>query len=265
MAFIQTSFYSQEIARVTSFLAVIPNDQAPAWIENNPNYKRPMKSLYLLHGYTASQWEWLLNSKVQDLALKYNIAIIMPSGDNHFYVDGKGTGNKYGRYTGIELVNYTRKLFGLSDRKEDTFIGGLSMGGFGAIRTGIKYSNTFGKLFALSSALIVNGIMNMPEGSSNEVADYDYYSYVFGNLDKLKESENNPEYLLRLKKRNNEVIPGIYMACGTEDFLLNPNREFYEFLKSEQVEATYMESTGNHNFDFWNQYLEPAMTWLLEH
>jgi len=263
MAIIQVSFYSQEIARVTSFLTVIPNDQASAETENNPNYRRPMKSLYLLHGYTGSQWEWLVNSSVQGLASVYNLAIIMPNGDNHFYVDGKGTGNKYGRYTGLELVEYTRKLFGLSDKREDTFIGGFSMGGFGAIRTGIKYCNTFGKLFALSSALIVNGIMNMPEGSSNGVADYDYYSYVFGDLDKLKESENNPEYLIRLKKMNNEMLPGIYMACGTEDFLLNPNREFYEYLKREQVEVTYIESSGNHNFEFWNQYLEPAIKWLL--
>ncbi len=54
------------------------------------------------------------------------------------------------------------------------------------------------------------------------------------------------------------------MACGTEDFLIEENRGFYDFLKSKAVEVEYVEGPGNHNWDFWDKYLEPSIQWLLK-
>lgn len=78
--------------------------------------------------------------------------MVMPSGDNAFYVDQPKGHNNYGEYIGQELVRLTRKMFPLSRKREDTFIGGLSMGGYGALRNGLKYSDTFGAVIALSGA-----------------------------------------------------------------------------------------------------------------
>ena len=86
---------------------------------------------------------------------------------------------------------------------------------------------------------------------------------MFGDLDKLETSENNPEQLIRTLKAENKTIPAIYMACGTEDFLINENRAFHQFLKDEGVPVEYIESPGVHNWDFWNYYLEPSIQWLL--
>lgn len=263
MALYQIDFYSRELARIVHFDMILPNDLSPGMISSNENYKRESKLLILLHGYTGSSKDWLMGSAINELAGKYNLAVIMPDGDNSFYLDGKGTGKAYGRFIGQELVEYARKTFGLSDKKEDLFIGGYSMGGFGAIHTGLAYPDTFGKVVGLSSALITNKLKDMEEGVTGGIADYDYYVSVFGDLLKVEESSNSPEYLIRNRKQENRSIPRIYLACGTEDFLLEDNRAFHQFLTEQGVEVQYHESQGAHNWLFWNEYLEPSVKWLL--
>ncbi len=263
MALFQTDFHSKSLSKVTGFNIVLPNDVFPEMTANNDCYKRGIKTLYLLHGYSGSNKEWLLGSSVQDMAVKYNIAIVMPSGDNSFYLDGKGRGTAYCQYVGKELIEYTRKTFGLSSKSTDTYIGGYSMGGFGAIHTALRFPNTYGKVMALSSALIINGIKNMKEDFEDPIADYNYYTSVFGNLDNLENSINNPEFLVHELKKTGQAIPPIYMACGTEDFLLEHNRAFNKFLLDEKINVHYEESPGTHDWNFWNRYLEPAIQWLL--
>jgi len=263
MAFSQFEFFSDSLRRVVSFNILLPNDSPLEFIKDNENYKRGVKTLFLLHGYSGNNRDWILESKINEFAIKYNIAVIFPNGDNSFYLDGKGMGSKYGTYVGEELVNYTRRVFGLSNKKEDTYIGGFSMGGFGAIHTALKYNETFSKAFALSSALIINEIKNKDENFSTPIADYYYYESTFGNLNELENSENNPEELIRRLKSENKLIPSIFMACGKEDFLIEPNRAFHKFLVDNDVNVYYQEDDGNHNWEFWNKYLEPSIQWLI--
>jgi putative tributyrin esterase len=262
MALFQVDFYSKSLSKVTNFNVILPND-VPFVMESPTYYQRNMKALYLLHGYSASNKEWMLGSSVQEMAVKYNLAIIMPAGDNSFYLDSKGTGKAYCRYVGEELIEYTRKTFALLDKKEDTYIGGLSMGGFGAIHTGLAFPQTFHKIIALSSGLIIHDIEHMKEGEANTIADYDYYTSVFGDLNQLRTSVNNPEYQIIKLKESGQEIPSIFMACGTKDFLLQQNRAFYNFLNQENVNVKYMESPGTHNWKFWDSYLEPSIQWML--
>src|SRR5690554_1229486 len=152
MAVFQVDYYSKALEKSTCFHMVLPNDLPPMMVEGNENYNRPMKTLFLLHGYSGSSKDWLMGSSVNEMAGKYNMAVVMPSGDNSFYLDGKGKGRAYCKYVGEELVDYVRSTFNLATNKEDTFIGGLSMGGFGAMHTGLYYPETFGKIVALSSA-----------------------------------------------------------------------------------------------------------------
>lgn len=264
MALIQTDFYSKSLSKICNFNVILPNDTIPPMVAGNENYNRRMKTLYLLHGYSGSSKDWLMGSLIQELAIKYNLAVIMPNGDNSFYLDGKGTGKAYCQYIGDELIEYTRRTFGISDKREDTFIGGLSMGGFGAIHTGLFYPDTFHGIIALSSALIIHNIKHMKENDKDLIADYDYYTSVFGDLEHLETSVNNPEYLIRRLKEEGRAIPEIFMACGSEDFLIEPNRAFYSFLKQEGIEVQYIESKGVHDWNFWNQYLEPSIQWMLK-
>lgn len=263
MAIFQVDFNSNSLARSTCFQVLLPNDAPSYMTDGNENYNRKMKTLFLLHGYSGASKDWLYGSSVQELAGKYNMAIVMPTCENSFYLDGKGTGRAYCRFVGQELVDYVRNTFNLSSNKEDTFIGGLSMGGFGAIHTGLYYPETFGKIVALSSALIVHNIKNKSEDFKDFIADFAYYTSVFGDLDKLETSVNNPEQLVRTLKAEDKSIPAIYMACGTEDFLISENRAFHQFLMNEEVPVEYIESPGVHNWEFWSYYLEPSIQWLL--
>lgn len=266
MALANIEFYSNCLCRCVTFKAIIPTD-ANALDENGqtkPEYQRTMKTLVLLHGYSAMCSDWIWNSQVMDIANRYNLCVLLPSGENSFYLDGKETGRQYATFVGEELLAFARKTFRLSDKKEDTYIGGFSMGGFGAIHLGLQFADTFQKVFALSSALIMHEVMDMKPGSHNGVANYDYFKLMFGEPELLAQSENNPEAQIRMLQEKNHEVPPIYMACGTQDFLLKENRSFAQYLDENKVEHIYEESEGNHNYEFWNRYLEPAVKWLLE-
>lgn len=264
MSVLQINKYSIALSRLITFHVILPDDAIPMMIEGNKNYERKPKTLYLLHGFSGNTTDWLYGSRIQELAMQYNLAVVLPSGENSFYLNGKGTGRAYETFVGVELPDYCTKTFDFSDKPEDNFIGGLSMGGFGAIHTALKYPKRFGKMFGLSSAMIQYDIAGMKPGEKNEIADYDYYLQVFGNLEHLDTSENNPDYLIREKKKRGEKIQPVFMACGTEDFILKNNRVFRDFLNSQNVDLTYYESEGIHDWKFWNQYLEPAICWGLE-
>lgn len=262
MAFLQVNFFSNSLRKLTTFNALVPLDRFKMPGENE-TLNQPMKALYLLHGYSGNYMDWICNSNVQELSLKYNIAVFMPSGENFFYLDDIEMGSLYSKYIGNELVEFTRKMFPLSEKRENTFIGGLSMGGYGAIRNGLKYFNTFSRIIALSSALITYNIDGIPVDYKNDIADYNYYSRVFGDVNKIKGSDRDPEALILQLKQGKKQIPKIFMSCGTEDFLLQENRKFHKFLISEGIEHTYKESSGMHDWKFWNEYIEKGIEWAV--
>ncbi len=264
MATARMEFHSETLSRTIPFQIILPNDLPEMMRAENHHYSRPAKTLFLLHGYTGGCSDWLCGSRIQEYSAAYNLAVVCPSGENSFYLDGPETGRGYGTHVGKELVTYVRDTFGLSARREDTLIGGLSMGGFGAIHTALAYPQTFSKAFALSSALIMHEVADMKPGQGNAVANYEYYRMVFGAPEELLKNANNPEEQIRRLLKEGEAIPGLYMACGTEDFLLKENRSFHRFLEENNIKHEYTESPGEHNWTFWNEYTEPAIRWMLE-
>lgn len=252
MAYYRIEYYSQALRRTTSFEMLIPNDP------REPRQQAPMATLFLLHGYTGKAGNWV----PEYLAEKYNFAIVMPNGENGFYLDGLSTGHAFQTMVGVELVEYVRRTFNLARDPASTFIAGMSMGGFGALHTALAYPETFGKAAGLSSALIVHGIAHMQPGGGNEVANYEYYHECFGDLESVEDRDCNPEVLaLNLKKAGGE-LPGLYLCCGTEDFLLENNREFHRFLEGEGIAHEYHESKGQHDMVFWSEYIVKAVDWM---
>lgn len=243
MAQLTVKYYSQALNRNIRFEMYIPNDKP----QDEP---RKMRTLFLLHGYTGDGYNWV----PEWLAQKYNFAVVAPSAENGFWLDGLSTGRKYCTFVGEELVGYVRRTFGFAMSADDTCILGLSMGGFGALHTAFAYPGNFGKTAAMSSALIVHQIAGMKPGESTDVANYDYYHECFGDLDSVLGSDSNPEVLVKRLRDSGARIPEIYMSCGTEDFLLSENRDFHAYLDSIGVEHTYLESRGAHDMDFWNEY-----------
>ena len=259
----QITFFSNMLSRQVTVQTVIPNDLPPEWTKDNPHYRRPMKNLVLLHGFSGYSMDWLTGGLISEAAIKYNIAVFMPSGENSFYLDREASGFRYGSFVGEEIPQYFARLFALSDKKEDWIIGGYSMGGFGALHTAFQFTERYSAVFALSSALIVHKIENLEPGVQDLMANYAYYRDVFGDLKDLESSLNNPEEQVRQNKKAGKPFPKIFMACGTEDFLLNENRSFRDFLKEQEVEFKYQEGPGEHNFIFWNRYLDEALQYIL--
>ncbi len=264
MALMHVTFYSQALAGQSEFYLTLPNDAPPFLTEGNPHYRRAMKTLVLLHGYSGGAADWVTGSSVQELSAQYNLAVVMPNGRNSFYLDREATGERYGTFVGEELLRYVRECFHLSPRREDTFIGGYSMGGFGALRTGLACSHNYSRIAALSSALIIHQLKTMSPETATPMANYAYYAQIFGDLKTAGDRDCNPEVLIRRKLENGEPLPEIFMACGSEDMLVESNRAFRDFLAENGVAAQYHESPGRHDWKFWNQYLEPAIRWMLD-
>lgn len=261
MSLIHTEFYSKTLAGQSHFYAVLPNDAPP--FPENPNLQRPPKTLILLHGYSGCESDWITGSSIRELALAYNLAVLMPAAGNSFYLNREATGERYADFVGQELPEFAEKTFGLDISRENTWIGGLSMGGFGALHTGLQFADRFSKIMALSSALIIHELPNMDPKQGNPTANYAYYNHVFGDLKTAPERSCNPEVLLRQLQEAGKPIPDIFMACGTEDFLYEPNCAFHRFLEECHVPHVYRTAPGVHNWKFWEANLEPAIRWML--
>ena len=151
MADFHARYFSQALTRSVSFYVYLPLD---ADRNANPEqFARPPKTVLLLHGYTGDAASWKLDTPIYSLAAKYNLALIMPDGENSFYLDGEATGRQYGTFVGKELPDFAHRAFGLSSNREDNFVAGISMGGFGAVHTGLAYPDAFAKIAAFSPLL----------------------------------------------------------------------------------------------------------------
>ena len=255
MALIQVNYVSGALERTVPLQVILPVDKF------GPDGKLPeekkLKTLYLLHGYLGNYTDWVSGTRIQRWAEERNLAVVMPSGDNAFYVDRPVTGNRYGAFIGQELVEITRRMFPLSHRREDTFIGGLSMGGFGAMRNGLKYHDTFGAIISFS------GVLEMLKDTAIKPrrADLLYLEGLFGDLENASHSDCNPIWLAKALA-GKENLPSIYIACGTEDPLLPHSRNFRDLLKENGFQVTYTEGPGGHDWDFWDTYIKKALEWL---
>ncbi len=262
MAYVHFEFFSTSLMRTIPVTAILPVDNTDFTQEKKPMQK-PFKTLYLLHGIFGNCMDWLSGTNIQTLASKHNIAVIMPSGDNHFYVNSPAAGFQYGDFIGDELVDITRKLFHLSDKREDTFIGGLSMGGYGALVNGLKHHNTFGYIAMLSAALILDNIASSSDAMPSITHNKSYFQAVFGDLDAITGSDKDYHALMEHLIHDNVEIPQIYMTIGTEDFLLDSNRSYRDFLLKHNIPLTYVESAGAHDWDFWGRTINDVIHWLL--
>lgn len=242
---------SKSLQRRTSISVILPADNIHFLQDAEEIVPKPYRTLYLLHGLYGSDDIFLANTSIQKFAEDNGIAIVIPCGENSFYVDNINAHALYGEYVGQELLDITRNIFPLSDKREDTFIAGFSMGGYGAIRNGLKYSQNFSKIGMISAALITDDIVGY-SSDDNVLRSRPFYESIFGNLDELEGSDMDPKALIE----NCSDIPDIFMACGKDDFLYDKNTDFYDFLKTNNVNVDFVEAEGEHTWDFADKYVK---------
>ncbi len=261
MALIQVNYLSEALMRTVTIQVILPVDKIT--FPGMPKREdKPFKTLYLLHGIFGNYTDWVSGTNIVRWAEENNLAVVMPSGENMFYVDQEAAHNFYGQFIGQELVEITRKMFPLSKKREDTFIAGLSMGGYGALRNGLKYHETFGYIAGLSSALIVDGLQKRTNDHPFFIERRDFAEAIFGNLDKVMESDKNPKWLAKQLVEAKAELPKVFLTCGTEDGLIVGSRKLRDDLKLLGYDVTWKEGPGNHEWDFWNRGIKDVLDWL---
>jgi len=254
MAILHMNFRSDCISRSVYPVAFLPD--LNGWRDIDP----PYPTLYFLPGYSGGALETAMFSNFTLFAMRFGVAVILADGENSFYTDDVQRGALFSRYAGEELVQVTRSVLPLSHRAEDTFIGGISMGGYGALINGLRFKGTFSKIAMLSPALGFKQPDDRPlPGSPSPNGE------IMATLGAWKEySGSYKDYraaALRAAK-DKGAMPRMFLACGTEDALIRPARAFADEMAGAQVPLVWHEAPGGHDHTFWKQALQPMFRFL---
>lgn len=216
------------------------------------------KTLYLLHGMSDDEGTWMRRTSIERYAEEHGLAVVMPDGGLGWYTD-MYRGLAWFKFISGELPALCRRFFPiLSDKREDTYIGGNSMGGYGALKCALRAPRTFSKVISLSGALDA-----ADTAINNTVpATRRYWEDVFGPAEDVSGSENDL-FAAATALTDPALRPRIYMWCGTEDFLYAQNIRMRDHLRALGYDLTYEESPGDHQWQHWDKKIADALNWLL--
>ncbi|MEE1224172.1 MAG: alpha/beta hydrolase family protein [Clostridia bacterium] len=249
MAFIDLKFYSESLGMQSEVYVVIPqrSSNGEIGIEGKKSDDK-YKCLYLLHGLSDDHSIWLRRTSIERYATEYGICVVMPCGGRSFYTDMK-YGAKYFTYITEELPGIVREFLNVSDKREDTYIAGLSMGGYGALKSALKKPEVFCACAGLSS------VADIRCGLFDEVL-----VPVFG--DELVIPDDEDLFFLADRTNANPQKPRVFMGVGTEDFLYDANQRLKEKMETLDYDFTYRESSGTHCWEFWDEYIQYVLEWM---
>lgn len=280
MARITVDYFSSCLMRTTTLEVILPVDDAGEAMAADAGTSRGgagdvgpidyprdasgLRTLFLLHGITGNHGDWISESRICALAARLRLAVVMPSGYNAFYLDQPKSHNYYGEFVGRELVSVARRMFGLPCRRQDTFIGGISMGGYGALRNGLRYCETFGGIVALSAAMASDNAAAIVREGGPFFLRRPFLESAFGNLDEVPGSQKDPARLAADLVYCDRPRPRIFMACGDADPFCEADRDLAERLSATGLDVTWRQVAGSHDWDTWNQVLPQALEWTAE-
>lgn len=214
----------------------------------------PIKTVYLLHGSSGGGQNWL-NTRLHPYANRYGVAFILPEVGNTFYRDIPNRGG-YFTYIADELPRTIARFFRLSQRREDVAVMGCSMGGYGALKCALSRPEQYGFCGAFSSGCL--GLREYLAGARR--GEYGIPPAFYAAFGPNLESREDDEILdLARRTAHSPVKPSIYMAAGTEDFLLEVNRDFVPQMEPLGFDFTYEEWPGEHDWFFWDEALRHAL------
>lgn len=245
MGVISGQINSSELGFTISYKAILPEERTG-----------PYPVLYLLHGLSDDDSSWVYNSSIARYASQYNLAIFMPQVHISYYSD-MYMGPNYWSFLTKEFPRKMKNLFNISHKSEETFVAGLSMGGYGAIKWGLTYPDEVAGIAALSAAVDPYRIWQ-DEPSRDKL-----FKPVFGSKELFKGSENDLYALLKQVK-NESIRPSILQICGTEDSLYADNLKFEEALQKTSIDHAFIEKPGDHNWAFWDQEIQVVLKWIQE-
>jgi len=240
-------WYSKTLGKQVGTYVVLPDAGEP-----------PFATLYLLHGLSDDYTIWLRRTSIERYAERYPLIIVMPDGYRGFYTNNDA-GPAYATYVAEDLISAIERTFPTKRDRASRGIGGLSMGGYGALRLALGYPQLFATATSHSGA-VRHGSRDHPrEGGPIEPPEF---HRIFG-----KDPTGTEHDLLALVQRckSHDTLPKIRIDCGTEDDLLADNREFHKKLEAMQAPHEYEEFPGKHDWEYWDRHVQEALAFHHQH
>lgn len=219
---------------------------------------RPMQVLYFLHGMGGDYSTVCRFTSFERYLLegRYNTAVVFPNVHRSFYAN-MYHGERYWDYISSEIPSLVKNYFNISTERKDSFLMGISMGGYGAMKLALSYPERFAAVSVISGALDAEKFAerSIEKDLANE------FKWIFGTSSAVKDTGNDLFYLAG-KASSGNFCPEIYQCCGTEDFLYNDNLKFRDHLNSLGVKHTYEEGPGAHTWSYWDEHVKKALKFL---
>ncbi len=267
MALFQVDFFSQVLQIATSMNVIIPEPSA-GMIGQKTIAGADQPVLYLLHGLSDDHTIWIRRTNVDRYAGARGLAVVMPAVGRSYYTD-MVAGSDYWRFVSDELPALVERFFRLSTAPEKTFVAGLSMGGYGALRLALSFPNRFAAVGSFSGAV---DPLALVEGFKKERANdrVDEFALMFGDPPRIAGTRRDLFHLASLLAGHLDESaaatqrPDIYLCCGSEDFLVEQNRRLRSHLDKLGIEVEYREAPGTHEWSFWDRAIQRFFDWLAE-
>lgn len=262
MALMHCNFFSQTLMQNTNMYVIIPTPDSDELLNNKKvEYFKPeakYQTLYLLHGGYGDYSDWVRFTSIEKYAQENKVAIVMASAGNSFYTD-MSHGGKYFTFISEEVPKFARAMFPLSDKREDNFVAGLSMGGYGAFKLALANPSMFECAASLSGVLDITDLLEMSLPDAESTINLDD---IWGDTSKVKGSKSDLLYICEKLYSENIEIPKLFQACGTDDFLYDINVSVRDRIREIGVDLTYEEGPGGHTWDYWDENIKKVFSWL---
>lgn len=248
MAYMQVHLYSRALNRQTQVGVIMPQRERTGAIgEEESAKKEPYRSLYLLHGLGDDGSIWQRRTSIERYADEYGVCVIMPDGGRSFYMNERN-GQSYYDYVAKELPLLMGEFFNLSERREDRYVAGNSMGGYGALKIALKERERFGGGAGLSPVADVH--MDI------------FREIIEGAVGKEKYlSDEEDLFALATKYADAQDKPRLFTSCGKDDFLYPDNVKLRKRLQACGYDCICEEHEGTHEWGYWDKHIQRVLQW----
>ncbi len=210
--------------------------------------------IYLFHGYTDDHTKWCRLTSIERYANEIGVAVVMPDAGKSFYTD-MVHGDPWFTYLTEEVPMHVQKWFPLTSDPEFTFIAGLSMGGYGAMKMALTYPERYKAAATFSGALAIPQMLQtkMAEDAEPWMKRLEIdLPLVYGYDTDITGTKNDVFWLASQLKDSGKSAPDLYISCGTEDFIYPASEAFHGYLTSLAIPHTFSEAPGIHEWGFWD-------------
>ncbi len=213
----------------------------------DPNVR--YQTLWLLHGGGGDSSDWVRKTNIERYANEAKLIVVCPSSYNSLYSD-MHYGDKYYTYITEELPRMMKYFFPISDKREDNFVAGLSMGGYGALKWAMNRPEMFAYAGSFSGAVDMTNILK-ENHLHDGVLDRNFL-IAFGSVDKVENTYQDVLYMANKNVAEGKLLPKFYLTCGTEDFCYKFNVNARNVFNELGIDYTWDERPGNHTWDYWD-------------